>query len=247
MKINPEIYRQYDIRGRYPSEINDEAAYKIGRAFARHLKAKRIVVAKDARPESDGISRFFIQGLLAEKVRVSSLGVDSTPSLFFAVAEGGFDGGAMVTASHNPTGYTGIKMCGKDGIIFGLATDLEKIAKLAEKAEGVRETKIKAESLNILPQYYRFLTSLSNEKKIKARKLVLDSSGGSGSKAIDYVFVRIKGKEIKMNFRPKDKYPDHDLNPMLAENRASLVKAVKEKKAFLGIIWDGDGDRCLLI
>ncbi|MEK7653038.1 MAG: hypothetical protein AAB358_00955 [Patescibacteria group bacterium] len=252
--IDPKIFKEYDIRGEYPWEIDEEAAYSIARAFVKFKKVKKIVTARDARKESRFVAEAFIRGLAESGCRVFDLGVDGTPALFFTVGLGDFDGGAMVTASHNPDGYTGFKLCGQDGVPIGKATGLEEIKKLRNqeikklkkpaKGRVLKETK---KTINFLPDYYKFVTSFIDEKKIKPMKLVLDASGGSAVKLIDYIFMRLPGQVIKMNFKKGDRYPDHDLNPMMEKNRRSIQKEVKKQKARLGVIFDGDGDRCLFI
>lgn len=247
-KFNPQIFKEYDIRGKYPEEIKPGDGYFLGLALARAYKLKKIILARDQRPESKFLAADFAQGLLAAGVKIFDLGVDATPAMFFGVGINNFPAGAMVTASHNPKGHTGIKMCAENGLLLGAKTGLSRIVKLAEaQSAKIKKTKTNRREFSVLADYYRFVFSLIGHGKIKGFKLVLDNSGGSGAKLIDHIFVRLSSRVIKMNFRPRDKYPDHDLNPMLAKNHYSLQKEVKKQKAHLGVIWDGDADRCLLV
>lgn len=247
MKIDKQIFKEYDIRGRYPEEIDQQSGYQIGRAFARYKKLKRVVVARDFRPESEHLSHFFIKGLREAGCKVYDLGVDSTPALFFAVKSGRFDGGAIITASHNPAGYTGIKMCGSDGVVLGKSTGLARVAALAEKKYYKNKHLGQIKKIGILKNYFNHITKFVDKNKIKGFRLVVDSSGGSGSRILDYVFNRISSKVVKMNFKPFDKYPDHGLNPMLPQNYASIRKEVVKTKSHLGILADGDADRSVFI
>lgn len=245
--ISSNIFKEYDIRGQYPSEIDKQTAYNIGRAFVLSQKAKKIVVGRDFRWESEEVADEFVRGLLDQGANVYDLAVNSTPAMFFAVGVFGFDGGAAVTASHNPDGYTGFKLCGENGILIGNKNGLNKIAALAGRPKKKPKRKGSRKSVEVMADYFKFANSLADFSSIKGFKLVLDASGGSGAKLADYIFVRLSAKIIKMNFRSGDRYPDHGLNPMLPANQKSAGLEVKKNKAHLGIIWDGDGDRCIFI
>ena len=245
--ISPNIFKEYDIRGRYPSEIDKNAAYRIGRAFVLSQKAKKIVVGRDFRWESGQAAEEFVRGVLDQGGNVYDLAVNSTPAMFFAVGVRGFDGGAAVTASHNPDGYTGFKLCGSNGILIGAKSGLNQIAALADKLKPRSGRPGKIIKMEIFADYFRFVNSLVDLSDIRGFKLVLDASSGSGAQLADYIFVRSAAKIIKMNFRSGDRYPDHGLNPMLAANQKLARHEVKRNQADLGIIWDGDGDRCIFI
>ncbi len=247
-KINEKIFRGYDVRGRYPQEINEKAAYRLGRAFAMFKKAKKIVIARDLREESKKILPFFIGGAGSLGAEIYDLGVNSTSALSFAVKAKKMNAGAIATASHNPRGYAGLKLIDEKGISIGFKTGLQKIMRLAQKIEAPRMMpKIKVKKIGVESRYVNFIFSLVDLKKLKSAKLVLDASGGSGAKIAKYVFDRLPVKTVRMNFQSGDKYLDHSLNPMLAASQRLAKKAVQEKKADLGLIWDGDGDRVIFI
>lgn len=249
MKINPKILREYDIRGKYPQEINEKTAYVLGFAFAKFLKAKKIVVGRDARAESEEVFWAFIAGLSKAGVRVSSLGICATPELFFAVGVKKFDGGCMVTASHSPIGQAGLKLCDARGRSFGMSNDLGKIAKLADKvkADSLNNLKGEIEFISISLEYKKFLRSIVDFKKLTGLKIVLDASSGSGARLAEEVFADLPVYSRRMNFHVGDKYPDHGPNPLLKENQESIIKEVKKFKANVGIIFDGDADRAIFI
>lgn len=249
MKINPNILREYDIRGKYPQEIDEKSAYALGFAFAKFLKAKKIVVGRDARSESENIFWALIAGLSKAGVKVSSLGICATPELFFAVGAKKFSGGCIVTASHSPIGQSGLKLCDSRGRSFGMSNDLGKIAKLAAKvkADNLSNLKGEIEFISISPEYKKFLKSIVDFKRFAGLKIVLDASSGSGGRIAEEVFADLPIYSRRMNFHAGDRYPDHGPNPLLKENQASIIKEVKKFKADAGIIFDGDGDRAIFI
>lgn len=249
MKINSSIFREYDIRGKYPQEISEKTAYALGFAFAKFLKAKKIVVGRDARAESEEVFWAFIAGLSKAGVRVSSLGICATPELFFAVGAKKFDGGCMVTASHSPIGQTGFKLCDARGRSFGMSNDLGKIAKLADrvKADSLNKLKGEIEFISISLEYKKFLRSVVDFKKFTGLKIALDASSGSGARLAEEVFADLPVYSRRMNFHVGDRYPDHGPNPLLKENQESIIKEVKKFKADVGIIFDGDADRAIFI
>jgi phosphomannomutase len=246
-KISKNIFKEYDVRGQYPSEIDKNAAYQIGRAFVVKEKLKKVAVVRDSRRESEEAGREFIKGLMDAGVDVYDFGINSSPAMFFAVGARAFDGGTAVTASHNPDGYTGLKMCAKDGVLIGRNNGLMEIARIAEKDFKRSRKKGRLKKVDVSADYFKFISSIVGLDNIKGFKLVLDASGGAGAKMADYVFVRLSSRIIKMNFRRGDSYPDHGLNPMLASNQKLVKAEVKKDKAHLGIIWDGDGDRSIFV
>jgi len=251
--MDSKIFKEYDIRGIYPQELDDVVAYKIGWAFVKSLKAKRVAVGRDKRDESAQIMPAFCRGVEAAGGQVLSLGICGTPELFFGVGWHGLDAGAIMTASHNPDGYTGIKLCNAQGLSLGLATGLAKVLKLAASAPEPERDFLNAfrpekNHLAVLSDYYRYLLSLVDLKKIRKGhfKLVLDASGAAGDLSADYVFSRLPVVIEKINFGLDRRYR-HGLNPMLSENQKAAKARVKKIKADLGLIWDGDADRCIFI
>lgn len=249
MKINSKIFKEYDIRGEYNKEINERTAYALGLAFAKLLKAKKIVIGRDARWESEQIFWPFIAGLSKANVKVYSLGICSTSELFFAVGINNFSGGCMVTASHSPLGQTGFKLCDSRGLSLGLYSGLDKLAKIATKIKLDKLNKLKGEVefINVSAQYKKFIKTIINVKKLTGLKVVLDASNGSGARLIEEIFADLPLYSWRMNFNAHDKYPDHGPNPLLKENQILAMKEVKKFKADAGIIFDGDADRIIFI
>ncbi|MEI6288193.1 MAG: phosphomannomutase/phosphoglucomutase [bacterium] len=249
--INPKIFKEYDIRGQYPDEIDEDATNKIGQAFASKTKAKKIIIARDLRPESQKILKPLIAGLQSRGAKIYDLGVTSTPGLFFAVGAKQFPAGVMITASHNPKGYTGLKLCVDSGLLLGMNTGLKEIKLLAEKKDSIKDLKQNKKTatipLTIENDYKKFVFSIINKKYLSGLKVALDASDGSGAKLATAVFAETKTKNTKINFRPNDGYKDHGLNPLLPENQLTIKTVVKKTKAHLGVIFDGDADRCIFI
>lgn len=248
--IDSSIFREYDIRGKYPAEIDLKTAYLLGKAFAISLKAKKIAAACDRRRESALIMPAFLKGVKDAGCQIYYLGINSTPAVFFAVKNKNLDGGVAFTASHNPAGHTGLKLCDKYGSLLGLNTGIEKIRRLAEKVtlpKTIDFPEVKTNKIDISEPYYKFASQIASLDKIRGFKIVLDASGGSGARLADYFFIRLHAKIIKMNFKAGDQFPDHGPNPMLAKNRTVTSETVKKYQADLGVIFDGDGDRCIFI
>lgn len=244
----PKFFKEYDIRGIYETEIDANVSYKLGRAFVRALGAKKIIVGQDRRPGSSKIMPAFVAGAEREGAQVLSLGTCSTPELFFAVGKYKLTGGVMVTASHSPAEYVGFKMIGASGVPLGLKTGSNKIIvqynKLADEKFSVSRA---SKKVSIKADYYRAISSFVNKKRIGSMTAVLDASGGSGDELVDYVISRLPINTIKLNFKKGGKKIPHGLNPMLEENQLAAKTEVVKRKADLGIIWDGDADRCNFI
>ncbi|MEK7072180.1 MAG: hypothetical protein AAB969_01265, partial [Patescibacteria group bacterium] len=192
----------------------------------------------------------FFSGIKDAGCQIFYLGINSTPTMFFAIKDKKLDGGISLTASHNPIGYTGLKLCNKNGSLLGLNTGVKKIQQLAEKiippkTEGFKS--VKTTPIDIANHYYQFASKIAELKKISGFKIILDASGGSGTRLADYFFARLHSKIIKINFKPNDRFIDHGPNPMLAKNQKSAIEAIKKYRADLAIIFDGDGDRCIFI
>lgn len=245
-KVKKTLFREYDIRGKYPEEINKDTAYQIAQAYVLALGAKKIAIARDRRIESEKIYPDFVRGIKDAGVQILDLGITSTPALFFTVGNKKLDGGVSITASHNPKGYTGLKMCDKNGTLLGLNTGIKKLMAMLGKVKKVKTEK-PTKNIDISQEYWKFANKIVDTSVIRGFKIVLDASNGSGARLADYFFVRLHSKITKMNFKSNDRFKDHGLNPMLAENRELTTREVIKRKADIGIIFDGDGDRCIFI
>jgi len=243
-KINEEIFHTYDIRGIYPDEINGEAAYLIARAFAAYLKTDSIPVAYDMRESSPVLSKKVLAGLVDSGVEAIDLGMVPTPVLNFAVAEKKFKGGLIITASHNPKEYNGIKLIGKKAVQFSQEKGIEKIKPITINKKFI-EGKGTIRKENILPLYLEKIKKFT--QGIKNLKIVVDFGNGMGAISALPVYKSLPIEVIPLYPKPDGSYPNHQANPAEEENLADVKKELKKRGADLGIAFDGDADRAFFI
>jgi len=250
------IYKAYDIRGIYPDELNEELAKKIAQAFAvmrkKELNKEQItlVVGADMRLSSPSLKKQVIEGLFESGVRVIDIDLVSTPTFYFAVSYFGYDGGLMVSASHNPAQYNGIKLVREGAKPFGQGNGMEELQKIVEQNEFV----ISENKGNIISKEEMLFTQTKEEekfadlKKIRPMKIVADAANAMGAQYLSELFADLPQIElIKMNFDLDGTFPSHEADPFKDENIADLKKRVLQEKADLGIATDGDGDRIFFI
>ena len=249
MNVNQGIFKAYDVRGVYPGEIDEEVAGEIGRAFAAYLGATRIGVSRDMRLSSPTIAAAFIEGALAQGCDVVDFGMMATDMLYFAVAAEGLEGGAQITASHNPGEYNGIKMVRREALPLSGEAGLGEIRDMlvagtipAQAAAPGRRTE-----RNILHPYIDHIMSFIDPSLIKPFTVVADAGNGMGGLVAPAMFARLPCRVIEMCYTPDGSFPNHEANPLIEENRAHIVERVVAEKADIGIAWDGDADRCFFI
>jgi phosphomannomutase len=247
MPINIECFKAYDIRGRIPDQLNADIAYRIGNATAAFLGAKRVVIGRDMRLSSPELTDAVAKGLTDAGVEVLDIGLCGTEMVYFATAHLKTDGGIMVTASHNPADYNGLKLVREDARPISGDTGLADIRKLAEQDErlGAPETGQRIET-NILADYASHILSCVDSKKLKPLKLVVNAGNGVAGLAIDALEPHLPFEFVKLHHEADGTFPNGIPNPLLPENRASTAKAVVSHGADMGIAWDGDFDRCFL-
>ena len=250
MNINPNIFKAYDVRGLYPSEVNEDAARAIGSAFVSYLQAKRIAIGRDMRLSSPSVAAAFIEGAREQGAEVVDYGMVSTDMMYFAVARDGHDGGAQITASHNPKEYNGIKMVRREA--FPLSGD----AGIGEIRDVVRSGALPApapergalSSQDVLADYIDHVMSFIDEKAIAPFNVVLDAGSGMAGLVAPKLFARIPTRKLTtLCFEVDGTFPNHESNPLIEENRRDIVERVITEKADIGIAWDGDADRCFFI
>lgn len=250
------IYKAYDIRGIYPDELNENLAKKIAQAFAvmrkKELNKEQIilVVGADMRLSSPSLKNQVIEGLVESGVRVIDIDLVSTPTFYFAVAYFGYDGGLMVSASHNPAQYNGIKLVREGAKPFGQGNGMEELQKIVEENQfSVAENKgnviFKEE---VLFAQIREEEKFADLKKIKPMKIVVDTANAMGAQYLEELFKDLPQIElVKMNFDLDGTFPSHEADPYKEENIADLKKRVLAENADLGIATDGDGDRIFFV
>jgi len=236
-----DIFKAYDIRGIYPSEINKETAYKIGRAFVKFLRCKNVAVGKDMRESCDELFKALAKGINDEGADVIDIGMCTTPMFYFCVSKYRYDSGIMITASHNPAKYNGFKLVREKAIPIGEGSGMEEIKQIALGDMGQPKGKGKITKKEFMQDYTK---SMLKHNRIKRKlKVVIDYGNGMGSLEADNVLKKTNIESIEMYKEPDGNFPNHEANPLKEENIKDLQKKVVEEKAELGIAFDGDCDR----
>jgi phosphomannomutase len=245
MNIDPSIFKAYDIRGVYPETINAEVAYKIAQAYVKFLNPKTVVVGKDVRLSGPEILAAVKQGLIDHGVKVIDIGMVTTDMMYFGVVHTGADGGLMVTASHNPKEYNGMKLVkAKAGPISGDSGmyDIRDIAVSDYKyaAEQLGE----AEELDIFEPYLEKVLSTIDIGKIKPCKIVANLNFGAIGRNVKAVAEKLNLEMIWLNEQPNGEFPKGRPDPLIPANREETIALIKSSGADLGVAWDADADRC---
>jgi phosphomannomutase len=249
MNINSSIFKAYDVRGLYPSEVNEDAARLIARGFVSYLQAKRIAVTRDMRLSSPSMAAAFIEGAREQGADVVDYGMAATDMMYFAVARDRHDGGAQITASHNPREYNGIKLVRREA--FPLSGE-EGISDIRDLIAGNRLPPSAARpgtvsQMDVLDDYVRHVLSFIDPSIVKPFKVVLDAGNGMAGLVAPKLFERLPCRTTTLCFEVDGTFPNHEANPLIEENRRDIVERVKQEKADIGIAWDGDADRCFFI
>jgi phosphomannomutase len=245
--VDPAIFKAYDVRGLYPEQIDEASALAIGRATARFLGEGPVVVGRDMRESGVALREALTRGLRAEGSPVIDVGRVSTPMVYFAAAEKDAAGGVMVTASHNPGGYNGLKICGRAAVPVGIETGLSRIRDLALELLDAPAPQPRAdlERESVSTAYFDSL--LETFPEIAALKVVIDCGNGIAGEAIEDLLPRLPLAVTRLYFEPDGSFPNHEANPIVPENLLDLRDAVRESGADLGVAFDGDGDRAVFV
>jgi phosphomannomutase len=239
-------FKAYDIRGKVPSELNPELAYKIGRTYPVLVNAQKIVIGHDIRKSSEEISSALAKGLIDSGVDVIDIGLCGTEMVYYTTPALDTDGGIMITASHNPPEYNGMKFVKKGSVPVGYDSglkDMEKmilnneIAPKSAKLGTVQQQDVMSSFINNLKRFY-------DAKKIKKYKVVVNAGNGCAGLALNALEKDIPIEMIKILIEPDSNFPNGVPNPLLVENRKPTIDAILKSKADLGVAWDGDYDRC---
>lgn len=247
--MNPNIFKAYDVRALYPSELNESIARDIGRGFVSYLGAKRIAVSRDMRLSSPSLAEAFIEGALAQGADVVDYGMMATDMMYFAVASAKLDGGAQITASHNPSQYNGVKMVRAEALPLSGDAGLGEIRDMLQNGTlpAPAATPGRRTSRDVMAAYVEHVFSFIDEAAIEPFTCVLDAGNGMGGLVAPRLFERLPCQVIPMCMEVDGTFPNHESNPLIEENRAHIVERVVAEKADIGIAWDGDADRCFFI
>jgi phosphomannomutase len=239
-------FKAYDVRGRIPGELNEELAYQIGQAYVAFVKPKTVAVGRDIRQSSIGISRALIRGLNDSGCDVVDIGLCGTEGVYFATFAEQFDGGIMVTASHNPPDYNGMKFVREGSRPISGDNGLKDMRAMIES--GTLPARVahpgSTRSLDTSPRYLEHLLGYVRGAKLKPLKVVVNAGNGGAGLVIDQLEAHLPFEFIKINHEPDGSFPHGVPNPMIEENRTSTIEAIRRSGADVGLAWDGDFDRC---
>lgn len=251
MMVRRDAFKAYDIRGRVPEELNAEVAYRIGRAYGELFDARSVVVGRDVRLSSMGLVNALKEGLTVAGCDVIDIGVCGTEMIYFATFHLGLDGGIMVTASHNPMDYNGMKLVRSGARPISGDTGLRDLEERIvtgnfskEKVVGMQRGKL--EYKNIMAEYIEHLLAYVDRANFKPLKVVVNGGNGCAGPVLDELEKYLPLQLIKVFHEPDGNFPNGIPNPLLVENREATARVVREQGADLGIAWDGDFDRCFL-
>jgi phosphomannomutase len=248
-EITPAIFKAYDVRGVYPTEIHEMVAHDIGGAFVTYLNAKRIGVSRDMRISSPALADAFIEGALRQGCDVVDYGMLPTDVIYYAVVRDKLDGGVQVTASHNPKQYNGMKMVragaqplsGDSGI--GEIRDMV-VSKSLPPAAARKGTRSQSQ---VLDDYAKVVLGFVDASIIKPFNVVLDAASGMAGPVAPKLFEHLPCRTTRLAFEPDGTFPLYEANPLIEENRRAITERVRAEKADIGIAWDGDADRCFFL
>jgi phosphomannomutase len=249
--LDPKIFKAYDVRGIYPTELDEEGARAIGRAFVEQFDPKKIAVGRDMRVSSLSMAEAVMDGAASAGADVLGLGLVGTEMVYFAVGELSLDGGIMVTASHNPKEYTGMKIVRRGALPVGGESGLLEIRDRAAAERGQSpdggQSPGSVEPHDIWPAYVERVLSFVDVTAIRPLAVVIDAANGTAGVMLPPVLERLPIDARTYFFEPDGTFPNHEPNPLLPENREFIVSKTLEQEADLGVAFDGDADRCFFV
>ena len=248
--IVPGIFKAYDIRGLYPGELDAEVYRRIGRAFVDYLGASTIAVGRDCRLSSPELAAAFVAGARAQGASVTDIGVVSTDMLYYYVAHHDLEGGAIVTASHNPKEWNGAKLVRRGALALSGDAGIKEIREwlvAGRYSEPAPPPRGELATAAVTEEYARHCLSFVDLSRIPNLKVVLDTANGMGAVGVEAIYGSLPLQTTRLYFELDGTFPNHPADPLLEENRRDLVERVRSEGADLGIAWDGDADRCFFV
>lgn len=254
-QVKPEIFKAYDVRGIYGEDMDGETAYLIGRGFARvlaQLRGKpaselRVGLGRDMRIQAPEMAGRLRDGLVAEGCEVLDAGMIGTEMLYYLVGSRELDGGAMVTASHNPKAYTGVKLVREGALALSGDAGIQEVRRTIEAGLPEPPGGGRVEELDIYPDFQEHVLGFIDPANVKPLRVVVDGGNGMAGPMVGPLLERLGLRTIETYWEPNGEFPDHEPNPLLPENREFIIERVRAEGADLGIAWDGDADRCFFI
>ncbi len=244
--INESIFKSYDVRGICPSELNEESAFDIGRAFARYSGAKRVVIGHDARISSPALFKAISRGIQTQGAQIYNIGQTPTECLYFALGNYDFDAGVMITASHNPKEYNGFKMIKKTGADLEMVRGTDLLPKI-EPGKFKPGDEMETEKQDIWKDFINHILSFVDLSEILPLKIVVDASNGVAGSVISKIQDDLPVEIIPLNFEPDGNFPNHSPNPLEAGSADKIGETILKERADLGFMFDGDADRIFLV
>jgi len=246
--LDPNVFKAYDVRGIHPTELDEEGAYRIARAYVERFRIGTIAVGHDMRLSSPSMTAAAIDGAADGGADVLDLGLIGTEMLYYAVGELTLDGGIVVTASHNPKQYTGMKIVRTGALPVGGDSGLDEVRRRAEEGFGDpgRRGEVRAE--DVWDGFVQKVLSFVDETSVKPLRVVVDAANGMAGTMLPPVLERLPQLDVVRHyFEPDGSFPNHEPNPLLPENRAFIVEQTRAEGADLGVAYDGDADRCFFV
>ncbi|MDQ3865701.1 MAG: phosphomannomutase/phosphoglucomutase [Actinomycetota bacterium] len=247
MALDPKVFKAYDVRGIHPDELDEEGAYRIGRAYADVFEPRRIAVGRDMRTSSPTMAQAVIRGAADGGADVVDIGMVGTEMLYFAVGELRLDGGIAVTASHNPREYTGMKIVRRGALPVGGESGLVAIKERAGEEVAPPVARGAVAERDVYPAFGDRVLSFVDVDALKPLRVAIDAANGMAGQMLSPILERLPIDARCYFFEPDGSFPNHEPNPLLPENREFIVAKVREEGADLGIAFDGDADRCFFV
>jgi phosphomannomutase len=246
--LDPSVFKAYDVRGVYPTELDEDGAYRIARAYAAHFEPRAAAIGHDMRLSAPAMYEATVNGVADAGSDVVELGLVGTEMLYHAVAELGLDGGICVTASHNPKEYTGMKIVRRGALPVGGDSGLAEIRTLAETEPAAAGRRGSVRREDVWPSFVDKVLSFVDVEAIQPLRVVVDAANGMAGVMLPPVLERLPQLDVvRCYFEPDGSFPNHEPNPLLPENREFVVGKVVEEGADLGVAYDGDADRCFFV
>jgi phosphomannomutase len=246
--LDPKVFKAYDVRGLYETELDEAGAYAIGRAYVEQFEPRRIAVGRDMRVSSPSMAAAVREGAADGGADVLDLGLVGTEMVYLAVGELGLDGGVMVTASHNPKEYTGMKIVRRGALPVGGESGLLDVRDRAVAAQWREATRGEIGSEDIWGRFVDKVMSFVDVSALRPLRVVIDAANGMAGTMLPPVLERLPMLEVvRCYFEPDGSFPNHEPNPLLPENREFIIEKTREEGADFGVAFDGDADRCFFV
>jgi phosphomannomutase len=245
--LDPKVFKAYDVRGLYPGELDEVGAAAIARAYVEQFEPKRIAIGRDMRTMSPSMAAAVIEGAAGAGCEVVDIGLVGTEMTYFAVDHLGLDGGIMVTASHNPKEYTGMKIVRRGALPVGGDSGLFDVRDRALAGKIMVKEHGAVTQEDIYPAFVDRVLSFVDVESIRPLRVVIDAANGMAGAMLPPVLERLPLDAVRCFFEPDGTFPNHEPNPLLPENREFIVRKTLEEGADLGVAYDGDADRCFFV